>query len=83
MSPEQCRAARAWLSWSQRDLAERAHVAPNTIYEFEVGRRVPMANNLSALQRALEKGGIRLLFDEDGAAVGIARSDGRIDGRGP
>jgi hypothetical protein len=34
---EQGRVARGWLGWSQRQLAERAGVALNTVYEFEKG----------------------------------------------
>lgn len=75
MTPEQCRAARAWLSWSQKDLSERANVAPNTVYEFETKRRDPMPNNIAALRRALENAGIRLLFDQNGEAAGIAAGD--------
>src|SRR5947208_4603544 len=79
MTPAQSRAARGWLGWSQRDLAERANVALNTVNEFEAGRRQPTPNNLAALRRAVEVEGLRLLFDETGAAAGIARQGVRID----
>jgi transcriptional regulator with XRE-family HTH domain len=79
MTPEQCRAARGWLGWSQQDLAERAGIAKNTVYGFERGQRALTPNNLAALRRAIEAEGIRLLFDEAGAAAGIARQDTRID----
>jgi transcriptional regulator with XRE-family HTH domain len=75
LSPEQSRAARAWLDWSQDDLAERANVGVSTVRQFEKGNRVPFANNLEALRRAIEAGGLRLLFDEEGRPTGIARSD--------
>jgi len=78
MTPEQSRAARGWLGWSQRDLASRANVALNTINEFEAGRRTPTPNNIAAIRRAIEAEGIRLLFDETGAAAGIARQGIRI-----
>ena len=64
MSPEQCRAARGWLSWSQRDLAKRAGVSASTIREFEAGRRVPIANNLKAIRTVFEDAGIRLTFTD-------------------
>jgi hypothetical protein len=51
----------------------------NTVNEFEAGRRTPTPNNIAALRRAIENGGIRFLFDETGAAAGIARLDARID----
>jgi len=59
MSPEQCRAARGWLSWSQTELAEAAHVSLSTVKDFEAGRRKPIGNNLTAIQSALESREIR------------------------
>ena len=72
MSPEQCRAARAWLNWSMDDLAGRATVSNSTIRDFEAGRRLPIANNLTAIRRALEAEGIQFVFDEKGTGSGIA-----------
>ena len=71
MTPEQCRAARGWLGWTQHELARRASVAKNTIHDFETGRRRPTRNNIAAIQRALETAGIFLLFDMLGNATGI------------
>lgn len=79
MSPTQSRAARGWLGWSQRTLAEKATVSLNTILEFEAGRRTPTTNNLRAIKQALEREGIVLLYDQDGVAAGIARQGARID----
>jgi transcriptional regulator with XRE-family HTH domain len=78
MSPEQSRAARGWLGWSQKNLAERAGVALNTVYEFEKGRRMPALYIITAMRAAIEVEGIRLLFDDSGAAAGIVREDARI-----
>jgi transcriptional regulator with XRE-family HTH domain len=74
MSPEQSRAARGWLGWSQHDLAKRASVGLSTVKDFENGNRTPIANNLAAIQKALEAGGIQLVFDSEGRPVGIGRS---------
>ncbi|WP_209883156.1 helix-turn-helix domain-containing protein [Azospirillum soli] len=73
LTPEQSRAARGWLDWSQDDLAKRANVSLSTVRDFEKGRRVPIANNLEAIKRALESGGIQCVFDETGNPSGIAR----------
>ena len=59
MTPEQTRAARGWLGWSQSKLAEEARVGMSTLKDYEAGKRTPIANNLEAIQRALEAGGIR------------------------
>jgi len=65
--PEQCRAARAWLDWSQDDLAAAAHVSQSTVRDFEKGRRIPIANNLEAIRAALEAQGIGFAFaNQDG-----------------
>ncbi len=76
LTPEQSRAARGWLDWSQDDLAKRAHVSLSTVRDFEKGRRVPIANNLDALRRALEGAGIVLMSKEDGHPIGIAGPGG-------
>jgi DNA-binding transcriptional regulator YiaG len=71
MSPEQSRAARAWLDWSQDELAAKASVSLSTVRDFEKGRRVPIANNLTAMRVVLEKEGIDFV---DGASPGITYS---------
>ena len=58
MSPEQSRAARGWLDWTQDQLASAASVSLSTVRDYEKGRRVPIANNLNAMKRALEAAGI-------------------------
>lgn len=72
LSAEQSRAARAWLDWSQEDLANAASVSPSTVRDFEKGRRTPIENNLKALRQALEQAGVQLLFDSEGVAAGVA-----------
>jgi ribosome-binding protein aMBF1 (putative translation factor) len=70
MTPEQCRAARGWLDWSQDDLASAAHVSLSTVRDFEKARHVPIANNLAAMKAALEVKGI--VFVDGGGTCGIA-----------
>lgn len=72
LAPEQSRAARGWLDWSQGDLASHAHVSLSTIRDFEKGRRTPIVNNLGAIQAALEAAGVQMVFGKDGIAAGIA-----------
>lgn len=63
ITPEQCRAARGWLNWTQAYLADWAGVSLSTVRNFESGRRAPIRNNLEALAEAFEVNGIRLTFD--------------------
>lgn len=74
LTPAQCRAARGWLDWNQKDLAERASVSMSTIRDFESGKRTPIANNLEALRRAIDAAGVQLVFRK-GKPVGIAVVD--------
>jgi ribosome-binding protein aMBF1 (putative translation factor) len=71
LTREQSRAARGWLDWSQDDLAKRAKVSLSTVRDFEKGKRVPIANNLDALRRAIEAAGVQLVLRQ-GKPVGIA-----------
>lgn len=71
LTPEQCRAARGWLDWSQDDLAKRSNVSLSTVRDFEKGRRTPIANNLDAIRRALDAAGVQLVLQR-GQPVGIA-----------
>lgn len=75
LSPEQSRAARAWLDWTQEELAKHSNVSLSTVRDFEKGRRVPIANNLDAMGRVFQTRGICLLFDGEKAS-GIRFSDG-------
>lgn len=67
ITPAQCRAARALLEVDQASLAEAANVSRNTVIAFEKGQRVPNANNLLAIQAALENMGVEFVLYENGA----------------
>jgi ribosome-binding protein aMBF1 (putative translation factor) len=79
MSSEQSRAARGWLGWSQVELSKHANVSVGTVRNFEQGLKMPVPNNIAAIRRAIESGGIRLLFDKNGAAAGILRQGADAD----
>jgi predicted transcriptional regulator len=79
MTPEQSRAARAWLGWSQVELAKRANVSLRTIQSFEKGETTPFPNNINAIRRVLEEAGLRFIFDTAGMGAGIFRYGAEID----
>jgi transcriptional regulator with XRE-family HTH domain len=72
LAPNQCRAARAWLNWSQADLSERAGVSLSTLRDFESNKRTPIRNNLNAIRVAFESVGVQFIFTDNGAAAGIS-----------
>jgi len=81
ITPAQCRAARGWLDWTQKDLADKAKVSMSTVRDFESGKRAPISNNLEALGRAIDAAGVQLVFRK-GKPVGIAVVDDPLDGAG-
>jgi DNA-binding transcriptional regulator YiaG len=79
MVPEQSRAARAWLGWSQEDFARRSNVAVNTVRNFERGQKPLHPNSVAAMRLAIEAAGVRLVFDKRGRAAGLIRWDADVD----
>jgi transcriptional regulator with XRE-family HTH domain len=68
MTPDQSRAARGLLDWSQAELAAQSNLSESTVRDFEKGRRVPSINNLAAIRRALEAAGVEFI---DGNQPGV------------
>jgi len=79
MTPEQSRAARGWLGWSQVELARRANVSQRTVQSFESGRKMPHRNSIAAMRLAIEAAGVRLVFDKLGRAAGVISPDADVD----
>lgn len=72
LTPEQIRAARAVLRWTQADLANAAKVAAITIKNIEAGGVDSKILTLQKLRRAFEAAGIEFL-DEGAPALGGGR----------
>ncbi|MDX7952211.1 XRE family transcriptional regulator [Lichenihabitans sp. Uapishka_5] len=79
MSPEQCRAARAWLEWSQGRLATEAGVGLSTVKGFEAGKRT-IGATLAAMRVALEKVGVTFVDGESSGITGPKTIGGPRDG---
>jgi transcriptional regulator with XRE-family HTH domain len=70
MTPEQCRAARGLLDWSQAELAERAAVGIVTVRQFEAGAHTPRRATLDVIKRAFEAAGADFIA-ENGGGPGV------------
>ena len=70
ITPAQCRAARAFLGWNQKELAERAGIGPVAVNQFETGISEPRRSTLDVVRRAFERAGI-VFIDENGGGAGL------------
>ena len=68
--PSQCKAARALIGWSRKQLAQSALIAERTLVDFERGARNPLSRTLLDIRRALEDAGVIFIdADEEGPGV--------------
>ena len=82
LKPEQCRAARALLDWSQSDLEKRAGVTRKTIAGFEADKINPYKRTLTDLRWTLEMAGVEFIdADNGGPGVRLKRTVVQLLGR--
>ena len=70
ISPEQCKAARALIGWSRRDLAQASDVSDSALFSFEERRRSPHRRTANDIRRALETAGVTFV-DQNGGGPGV------------
>ena len=70
IAPEQSRAARGLLAWSQQELAQRARVGVVTVHQLEAGVSQPRRATLEVIRRAFEVAGVEFI-DENGGGPGV------------
>lgn len=69
ISAKQIKAARVFLEWEQRDLAEKSGLSLPTIQRMEkMGVERSSAGNAQRVQRALEGGGVEFILENGGGA---------------
>lgn len=74
ITARQIRAARALLSWSQQQVADKAIVSVNALARLERGEVDPRMSTLLAVQKALTDAGIEFLpADVKGEGVRLTR----------
>lgn len=66
LTPAQCRAARAWLNWSQPDLAAAAKVSVPTIARFERGATTMSHLGLQAIEAAFARASVEISSNDSG-----------------
>lgn len=81
ITPEQCRAARALLNWSQPDLSKTSGIGRSTISRFESSEHIPHASNLAAIRTALENAGVVFIDGSDTMGPGLRLRDPQTRGQ--
>lgn len=79
VTPEACRAGRAILKWSMRDLAERSGVAWTTINRLEGGVSARDAT-AAKIVAAFQAHGVELLDADDCTGATLDRARGSAGG---
>jgi hypothetical protein len=69
LTSEQVRAARALLCWSEERLADEAHLAPETVRQFEDGGPTTHLATSDRLRRALEGAGAQFIAENGSVCV--------------
>jgi predicted transcriptional regulator len=67
-TPDQCRAARGLLDWSQGDLAEKAHVGIVTVRQLEAGSHSPRRSRCNSARFEFATAEF---IDENGGGAGV------------
>lgn len=78
VSPEQCRAARALLNWTQAELAERVSISAVSIRAFEKGGEM-RGSNLKLIRMTFEAAGVTFI-PENGGGAGVRLSKPKASG---
>ena len=78
LTARQCKAGRALLGWSQRDLAAAASVHHRTVLDFENGARSPIDATLSAMRLAMEAAGV-VFIPANGGGQGVRLKEPELD----
>lgn len=71
ITPQQCRAARGLLGWTQQLLAKQAQIGVVTLRQFELGANIPRRATLQVLEKALSDAGVVFIPDDPWGGVGV------------
>ncbi|WP_428408458.1 helix-turn-helix domain-containing protein [Hyphococcus sp.] len=76
IKPEQCRAARALLDWTQRELAARANLTDVTIREFERGKSRLKDSTAQLVRLVFENAGVTFI-EANGGGPGVRLTESK------
>lgn len=71
ITPRQCKAARALLGWTQAKLADAADLTVDTVSRFENGKSDTRGQALIELEKAIRRGGVKLISADDREGEGV------------
>lgn len=71
LKPQQCRAARGLLGWTQEELADRAGVSRSTVRGFESGQHELLRGSAAMIRGALETAGVILIEPDAHGGYGV------------
>lgn len=69
LTPEMCKAARALLRWTQKDLAAKSGISERTLAAFEAGQAVPFVKTVGALKSCFAGAGVEFVTGDLKAGV--------------
>jgi ribosome-binding protein aMBF1 (putative translation factor) len=71
ITPRQSKAARSLLGWTQKDLAEEAKINLAVVTRFERNEVDTRGKALIAIEKAIRRGGIDLIYADDRKGEGV------------
>jgi len=73
ITPKQCKAARAFLGWSQQQLADKVRVVQKTITDYERGITSPQRRIAEDIKTILQDAGIKFENDDEGQGAKLLK----------
>lgn len=73
ITSKQCKAARAFLGWSQQELADKVRVVQKTITDFERGITTPQRRISEDIKTIFQEAGIKFENDDEGQGAKLLK----------
>ena len=73
ITPKQCKAARAFLGWSQQKLSDKVRVVQKTITDFERGVTSPQRRIAEDIKTIFQEAGVKFENDDEGQGAKLLK----------